>query len=58
MTMSLSSAQVPSQLNGADDKPRPSHQPAGRGAYAIRALPDLCLGIQRGDRSNVVAMRR
>jgi hypothetical protein len=36
----------------------PSHQPAGRGAYAIRALLDLCLGIQRGDRSNVVAMRR
>ena len=23
----------------------PSHQREGRGAYAIRALPDLCLGI-------------
>jgi len=23
----------------------PSHQPAGWGAYAIRALPDLCLEI-------------
>jgi len=23
----------------------PSHQPAGWGAYAIRALPDLCRGM-------------
>jgi len=25
--------------------PGTSHQPAGRGTYAIRALPDLCFGI-------------
>src|SRR5262249_6484242 len=33
------------RVNGAGDKPRPvaRHQ-ADRGAYAIRALPDLCLG--------------
>src|SRR5262249_40226302 len=30
---------------------RPSHQPAGRGAYAIRALPDVCLGIRSGGAS-------
>ena len=25
-----------------------THKPAGRGAYAIRALPDLCFGIVSG----------
>src|SRR5262249_57339615 len=29
----------------ADDKSRPAAPSAGRGAYAVRALPDLCLGI-------------
>src|SRR5262245_48566267 len=35
----------------------PSHQPAGRGAYAIRALPDLCLGIRRGDTQREYRLR-
>src|SRR5215471_4977594 len=36
-------------LSGADDKsPARRHTPAGRGVYAIRALPDLCLGIVSG----------
>jgi hypothetical protein len=40
---------APADQPGADGKSRPSGlDSAGRGAYAIRALPDLCLGIESG----------